>query len=229
MTRPTVSVIVHSYNRPAMLAECLASVAAGRPDEIIVADDGSTFDVAAACAAAGARLIALPPMTPAQRMRTPRQGPLIHRALELAHGDLIAYLCDDDLHHPGWYDALRAAWEANPALELVRGDWLVFDHGGRPSLDNPPCPLDPRGMTAGNFAHHARVYHDRGARWPNWLNCLDHGFLVSCHRRGIDMFRVPRVGLAGWRREHPKALVHHTDGRNHLPSLLPILEGGYNE
>lgn len=227
---PTVTVIVHSFARPRMLGDCLASVVAGRPDEIIIVDDGSTFDVAALAAQHGARLLALPPMTVDERMTTFRQGELINRALALSTGDVIAYLCDDDLHAAGWYDALRAAFARNPHLGLVRGTWLQFADGDAPALTDPPCKLDTRQMTAGNFAHHRRLCDDHGVRWPVGVaNCLDHLFLCACHAAGFNQFRAPSVGMAGWRREHGKANVHYSDGRNHTPEFRAVLEGGYLE
>lgn len=227
---PTVTVIVHSFNRPRMLADALASVVAGRPDEIVVADDGSTFDVATLAARHGARLLALPPLTVDERMTVFRQGGLVNAALRISTGDIIAYLCDDDLHNACWYDDLRAAFAARPTLGLVRGYWKVFRDGSQPRFDDPPCPLDRRKMTAGNFAHHRRLYDDHGVRWPVGVaNCLDHHFLCACHAAGFDQFRAPLVGYAGWRREHDLANGNYSDGNAHTPEFRAILAGGFLE
>lgn len=226
----SISVIVHSYNRPRMLGDALASVVAGRPDEIIVVDDGSTFDVAALASSHGARLLALPPMTVDERMVTFRQGGLINEALRGSTGEIIAYICDDDLHAARWYDELRAAFAERPRLGLVRGTWLQFAAGDTPTYTDPPCRLDTRQMTAGNFAHHRRLTDDHGVRWPVGVaNCLDHLFLCACHAAGFSQFHAPWVGMAGWRREHPLANVHYSDGRNHTPEFRAVLEGGYLE
>jgi len=238
---PTVSVLVHSFNRPRMLREALASVVAGRPDEVILVDDGSDVFEAftvfgqefvqpannAGCTTTW-RFVGAPPLTVAERMATPRQGRLLNEAMGLVTSDIITSLCDDDLHAPGWYDQLRAAWAADPSLRLVRGEWLVFQDGTTPSEADPPCPFpDRRRLTAGNFAWSARLVRERGCRWPeNALNCLDNGFLISLNQAGATMWDAPTVGWAGWRREHPYTNLHWTDGWRHTPDFAAVLARG---
>lgn len=233
-----VSVLVHTFARPRLLRECLLSVAAADPDQVIVIDDGSEgYSVPKVVALALYQrveyaLICAPPMTVAERMVTPRQGKLINQAmLDYVTGDVCCGICDDDLMAPGWLDALRAHWEANPDHELFKGDWLQFSDGETPSLDDPPCPLDPRGMTAGNFAWHMRLVRERGVRWPEGvLHCLDNGFLVSCHEHGATMYDAPHIGsLAGWRRDHPLVCVKHLDEGHYSADFKAALERGYLE
>lgn len=165
-------------------------------------------------------------------MTTPRQGRLINQALELVRCEVVTYLCDDDLHAPGWYSALRREWAANPGRLLVRGDWLVFQDGDSPEFDNPPCPMDrTRGMTAGNFAHHISLTRDRGARWnEERFNCLDSDFLHALHHAGADQFRAYHLGcVAGWRREHALANGNYSDGFRHSPQYLDVLRAGLLE
>lgn len=228
-----VSVLIHSYQRPRMLREALLSVAAGRPDQVIVADDGSSFSVVNVVANALYQrceyaIVANPECDIETRMRVPRQGALINRALTYATGDVITSLCDDDLHDPGWYDAIRAEWARHPGRHMVRGEWRVFEDGQTPGLDDPPCPLDVRELTAGNFAWHASFTREKGARWPERaLNCLDNGFLEDLHRHGCGQFNVPCVGRAGWRREHPLANGNFATGTgHHTPAFRAVLERG---
>lgn len=225
---PTITVLVHSFNRPRMLGEALASVAAARPDQIIVVDDGSDFDVAALARRYGAWLFVAPAMTVAERMGTPRQGMLINCAMGAVTSDICTSLCDDDLHAATWYDDLRDAWMQRPDLLLVRGDWLTFDDGTTPQRDNPACPwADRRRLTAGNFAWSTRLVFERGCAWPEGaLNCLDNGFLVSLHSAGADMWHAPTVGFAGWRRKHAYTNLHWSDGSRHTAGFRAVLERG---
>lgn len=240
----TVCAIVASYNRPRMLRAALASVVAARPDEVILVDDGSdAFDAhrlftVALDGAANAhgqpiicRIVTAPPVTIDERMTTPRHGGLLNQALALVTSDVVSYLCDDDLFAPGWCDALRAAWAAEPERRIVRGAWLVFDDGDTPSADDPPCPLDTtRGMTCGNFAHHASLTRDRGARWDETrLNCLDDAFLHALHAAGADTFRVPVVGFAGWARRHAYQNGHYAIENRHTEAFRAVLAGGVME
>jgi hypothetical protein len=219
-----------------MLRSCLLSVAAARADEVYVCDDGSEFSVCrvAALALYGRvkyGIVGAPPVPVDTRMTVPRQGRLINEALGYITGDVATLVCDDDLLDIGWLDALRAHWGEHPDDGLVRGDWLQFTDGQPPSPADPPCPLDARGMTAGNFAWHMRLVHERGVRWPtDYLNCLDNGFLVACHGAGSSMYEAPHIGaLAGWRRTHPYVNVLYTDGSRHTEGFREVLERGFLE
>jgi glycosyltransferase involved in cell wall biosynthesis len=236
-----VSVIVTSFNRPRMLRECLLSVAAARPDEVWVCDDGSDCLTAegrpfsvhkvagyALCYRVRYGVIANDPIPVDERMIACRQGALINRALAYASGDVCTLICDDDLMAEGWLDDLRAHWAIEPRTALVRGRWLVFADGDRPTMADPPSPMCPaRKMTAGNFAWAGHLTATGKAQWPeSQLNCLDDGFLRSLHRAGVDVFKSPSVGFAGWRREHPLANGNFSDGKDHLPAFRAILEAG---
>jgi hypothetical protein len=230
----TVCEIVVSFNRPRCLREALSSVAAADPDQLIVVDDGSLFDVPDICADFPVMdYVFGPAMSVDERMSTPRQGRLINEALRLVRRDVVSLLCDDDLRAEGWYETLRAHWTIEPRAKLIRGRWLLFHDGATPSLTDPESPMcQARKMTAGNFAWRADLTRgDRPrCRWPvDRLNCLDDGFLWSLQRAGVDVFNVGSVGLAGWRREHPKVNNNHSDGSGHLESFRAVLEAGWLE
>lgn len=234
MTDPRVSVVVVSFERRRMLTECLRSVAAARPDEVIVADDGTEgFSVPRVVAFAlyphtRYGIVQNPPLTVEERLTAKRQGELINRAFAEATGDIYTLICDDDLVDPDWYDTLRAVWRREPQRELVRGTWQQFNDGEVIRGDEPSCAMDGRQLTAGNFAWHASLTRDRGVQWPTDLqNCLDNGFLWSCQAHGVSQFTVPCVGRAGYRREHPLANGWFADGRGrHTEAFRAVLESG---
>ncbi|MEA2307605.1 MAG: hypothetical protein QOH43_4885 [Solirubrobacteraceae bacterium] len=102
---PLVSVVVCTHNGGATLHECLAGVRALRYPrvEVIVVDDGSSDDSEAIARAAGVTVIS-----------TPNQGLSAARntGLELARGELVAYLDDDARPDPDWLTYLAAAFAA---------------------------------------------------------------------------------------------------------------------
>lgn len=95
-----VSLIVPTYNRADLLLETVESVRRQTYSnfEIIVADDGSTDETAVRCAALNSSL---------RYLRLEHSGtPEIPRnhAIEIARGELIAFLDDDDLWQPTYLE-----------------------------------------------------------------------------------------------------------------------------
>lgn len=227
---PTVAVVIPTFNRPKMLRAALASAVGA--DELIVVDDGCDYDVAAWCAPYPVtRIVSAPPMTVNERMTTPRQGRLINEALRGVQSTISTLLCDDDLLAPGWLATLRAHWTAWPDAAIVRGTWLMFQDGDTPTLADPPSPMcQARKMTAGNFAWASRLTTRGTASWPEaQLNCLDDGFLRSLQAAGINVFGVPNIGFAGWRRNHPKVNTNYSSGSRHTEAFRAVLAGGHLE
>jgi glycosyltransferase involved in cell wall biosynthesis len=117
---PSISAIVPTFQRPALLARALGSIAAQevRPTEVIVADDAEGGPTAATRAAAAAvkmnvRVIA----------NTHRGGPSGARnaAAEAASGELLALLDDDDEWPPAYLRIASARFEAG-GLDVTCAD-----------------------------------------------------------------------------------------------------------
>jgi glycosyltransferase involved in cell wall biosynthesis len=107
-----VTTIIPVYNRPAMLAEAVASVLAQtyRPIEIIIVDDGSTDETPRAIAA-------LADAHPEIRaLRIPNGGPGAAReaARRMARGEFIQHLDSDDLIDTRKFELQVAALRAHP-------------------------------------------------------------------------------------------------------------------
>lgn len=215
-----ISAIVLSYQRPRMLRACLESVRANKPSEVIVADDGSTgFDLAALVREAlpdvPYRLLVNAPLTVAARLVTPRTGHLVNKAYAVADHEIVAPICDDDLWHPGWLDAVRAFTKAHPGVAMVRGIWRAFNDSEPATPDCPPAALDGRGLTTGNFAHRRGL---RGATWPgHTIASHDDVFLWSIQAGGeVDIFGgIPLIGEAGYRRLHRFNALHFAIGHGY--------------
>lgn len=96
-----------------MLAQCIASVRAQslRPSEHFVVDDGSGL---------------VPDLPDATVLRVPQggPGPARNAAIEVARGEAIALLDDDDLWHPHHLATLWAAMQTTGA-DVVYSDCIV--------------------------------------------------------------------------------------------------------
>ncbi|HSR95380.1 MAG TPA: glycosyltransferase family A protein, partial [Solirubrobacterales bacterium] len=120
MTPLAVSAVIPTYNRahllPRAIRSALAALSPG--DEVVVADDGSTDETAAAVEAFG----------PAVRLlRLPHGGAGAARnaGLAAARGPLVAFLDSDDEWFADKIDLQRAFLEARPDVLYAFSDFAV--------------------------------------------------------------------------------------------------------
>jgi glycosyltransferase involved in cell wall biosynthesis len=227
----TIATILLSYNRPRMLREAIASLADAGPDQVVLIDDGSDFDPVPLVEAAfpdAWQFVLAPPMTLDERLITPRLGRLINQALGAVTCDVVTYLCDDDLFHPGWLSAVRQWFDAHPFDHWCRGTWYQFSDGEPPGRSI--CPLDIRQLTTGNFAHRAACYQQCGIRWDETtVACHDDRFLWIVNRHH-NTFAVPDIGaVAGWRRLHAHNALRYTSHAVYHANARELFSGGWLE
>lgn len=119
---PTVSVIIPLYNAEVFLAQAIESVLGQThpPQQVLVIDDGSTDQSAQIARRYG---------TDVELVRQPNAGGACarNRGVALAHGDLLAFLDDDDYWAPE-----KLAWQINalrqsPHLEAIFGQIQPID------------------------------------------------------------------------------------------------------
>jgi glycosyltransferase involved in cell wall biosynthesis len=126
---PTVSVIIPTYNRGALLVEAVESALAQRrpPDEILVVDDGSRDDTAARMAAYGERV---------RYVRQANAGPSAARnhGFRLARGEYLALLDSDDLWTPDRLERQLEVLQRHPDTDVVFGREVLFG-AGQPDRD----------------------------------------------------------------------------------------------
>jgi glycosyltransferase involved in cell wall biosynthesis len=122
--RPSVTILIPVYNRAAMLIEAVESCLAQdwRPLDVLVVDDGSTDDPAAALQRFGGRV---------QVLRKPNGGVSSARNLGIdnARGDFIQFLDSDNLLRHDALSAKIAAFRDIADAELCFSDAEVFRKG----------------------------------------------------------------------------------------------------
>jgi GT2 family glycosyltransferase len=219
-----ISVIIATFNRAALLDECLDHLGRQRfieGDEVIVVDNGST-DSTPAVIARHRRSSCVP----LRHLEEPLPGKsaALARALALADGEILAFTDDDVNVGDSWLDEVRGAM-ASGGVALIGGPvmprwerrapwWLRLGEGDGCSrlaaplalLDYGPDPLElgPRTAIGANLAVRRDVIRRVGG-FAAHLGKL-RGTLLS----GEDHDLCRRVQAAGFKTMYwPSAVVHH--------------------
>lgn len=213
----TVTVVVLSYNRPKMLQETLASIK--NADEVIIVDDGSDFDIGSVVKKykfPRFSLIGAPRITLEERLKTQRIADLINEALKQARGDIISYICDDDLMTKEWIPALKKFYaEHGEKYHLVRGNCLRFMDENDLGVEERSKHLmvfadSPRQLITGNFAHLRKCFKKEKVKWPGGFIVGHDTAFFNNMDKVHDTWTVPLIPVnAVFRRIHDKMLSNH--------------------
>lgn len=130
--RPRTSVLVCNYNNGPFIHECLASVLAQSPspDEIIVADDGSTDDSLVTLSRFEPRVTVLR-MEHGSGTKIQNQARVLQAAFENCTGEIVFLLDGDDSFLPGKIEAYVKAFAADPRVVMVQAPMVLIDGDGR--------------------------------------------------------------------------------------------------
>jgi GT2 family glycosyltransferase len=219
----TTTVIIATYNRAALLDQCLSHLAQQRfepGDEVVTVDNGSTDETAAVL-----RKYQRTFTVPLHILEESRAGKshALARALTIAAGDILAFTDDDVNVGPGWLDAIRSAMQQDdvalvggpvaPRWERSAPWWLALNGDEYGRLASPlalvnygsqPCDLGPRTLLGANLAVRRSVLEQVGG-FATHLGKL-RGTLLS----GEDHEFCRRVQAAGFRGRYiPEAGVYH--------------------
>jgi glycosyltransferase involved in cell wall biosynthesis len=211
-----VSVIIPVFNRERILAEAIDSALgqAAAALEVIVVDDGSadgTSDVA---------------MRYGQRIRYAFQenaGPPAARnhGIELAQGDLIAFLDSDDLWPPERTRLLISRLDANPAAGLAMGHMqYVSMEASRSAGFADACRTAPAILNYNLSASliRAEALSTVGHFDPAMRYSDDWDWFVRAREKNVPMEILPEVTLIN--RRHPENLSNQRDVGNHFTLMM---------
>jgi GT2 family glycosyltransferase len=218
-----VSVVIATYNRAPLLAECLEHLSRQHfapDDEVIVVDNGSTDDTPTVIADAR-RAFAVPVRQLVER--TPGKSHAMATGVADARGDVFAFTDDDVDVAADWVDEIRRVMN-DPGIALAGGPvtprwqtsppvWLraAVDAYGRLAAPlgllnygSESFPLGPRTVLGANLVVRAEVLQKLGG-YVSHLGKL-RGTLLS----GEDHELCVRVQAAGFRAVYwPELRVTH--------------------
>jgi glycosyltransferase involved in cell wall biosynthesis len=193
---PSISIVVPTQGRPDLLLEALECVRRQSHPElelILVRDGGPPLSDAA---------LALLDRLEFPAFRVEHDGesdgaaPSRNRALELAHGDAVAFLDDDDLWDAGHVAALSRALDDDPATDVVYSDAVILnvDTDGTRTIarDFDPGLFVRNGFIPPSAMAARRDTFDRfGTFDPSYPYADDWEWLIRVARNGGQIRRVP--------------------------------------
>jgi len=127
MQLPKISIITPSYNQGAYIENTILSVLEqDYPNlEYFVIDGGSTDNSADIIRKYASRL------TYWVSEKDEGQSDAINKGLEHATGDIIGWLCSDDLYLPGTLHKVASVFENKPDAVMIHGASVLFGDGNR--------------------------------------------------------------------------------------------------
>ncbi len=200
MPRPTVAVILPTYNRATFIGEAISSVQAQsfQDWELVVVDDGSTDDTADVVAS----------FSTDQRIRYVRQGransaAARNRGIAETSAPLISYIDSDNLWYPDFLKRSVDCLSTEQEVDLIYGALVSEVHG----LDRRCIlwkPFDRNTLTQGNFIDtnvivHRRHLVTRLGGWDESLGRFQDWDLVL--RYTVDKPAMPLNVLAAYTRK----------------------------
>jgi GT2 family glycosyltransferase len=214
--RAAVDLIIPNLDGEALLATCLAGVAAQTlaPARVLVVDSGSVDGSRAVAEAHGAEWHALP--------SNRGFGAAVNYGIASSDSPYVALLNNDAVPEPRWLEAMVEALERDPSLSFAASRMLFtgergvnaagdgFDVRGRGGYNRgirePDGPRfdEPRivfGACAGAALYRRALFHDIGL--------FDEQLFLSWEDVDLDL----RAALAGHHCLYvPDAVVHHAQG-----------------
>lgn len=230
---PTISIVMAAYQAADTIAEAVASALAQTvpPLEVIVCDDGSTDDLAAALAPYRERVVLL-------RSEHGGAASAWNHALRAASGELVYRFDSDDVLLPGALEALSDLAAARPDLDLLSTD-VYFDVDGelvgRFYDENPfpvadqraailercfvgwPAARRERLLSVGGFDESLR----NGADWDAWIRMILDGARAGLVREPLLRYRIRPGSLSSDRTRSLQARVGVLDKALSHPGLTP--------
>lgn len=203
---PRVSVVTPAYNRSRWLGEALESALTQdfAPFEVVVVDDGSTDDTPRVVRSFGDRVRY-------HRQDNAGQSAAVNRGVELARGDLVAFLDSDDAWLPGKLRRQVPMLDGDPGAAVLYAEVEYMDGDGRALRDARRAEHTPSGdilepLLRENFLRTPSVIFRRAAfleaggydvslacvnDWDMWLR------LAARHRFLFDPTPSARYRLHG--------------------------------
>ena len=198
---PMVSIVLATRNRPRLLARAIPSVVTQRYErwQLVVVDDGTGPTTGEVVAGVEDNWV--------ESVEGPRRGLGAARNAGLAHsdGDVVCYLDDDNVMHPGWLQAVAHVFSTRADVDVAYGISIAehrilgerSEHGWWPSFWQLPWSRET--LRRENVSDVGCIAHRRElaeARFNETLSTAEDWDLLLRITDGRDAFAVPAISHA---------------------------------
>ena len=232
MKPPRVSIITATFNRSRVLRHTIATVMAQRFTdwELLVIGDACTDDTAEVVASFGDSRIRYHNLS----VNVGEQSGPNNTGVEMARGELVAFLNHDDLWLPDHLETLVGAIEETGA-DLVFSLMAVVIPDRPPVLSNftPTGHYEPRTVVPTSSWLFRRALAKRVGSWRSYRECYQvpsQDWIYRANRAGADLRLVPSVTVvalpSGFRRN---SYVNQDDSENAEFAARIRSEPGFRE
>lgn len=227
--QPLISIVTPSFNQGCFIGEALASVRLQNYAnwEHLVADGASTddtVDILRTLTEEGAQ-------SNLSWVSEPDSGQsqALNKGFRNANGEIIGWLNSDDRYRPGCFERVAKAFEENPEIDIIYGDYLIVDESGK-------LLQIRREIEFNEFIlryHHvlyipttATFFRRRVFDENNWLSenlqyAMDLEFFIRLSARGYRFKHIPGV-LAEFRL-HPESKTCSSSDKQRMEHQQVIL------
>jgi glycosyltransferase involved in cell wall biosynthesis/GT2 family glycosyltransferase len=227
---PRVSVIIPTFNRPHFLGPTLASLLRQTLDgvEVVVVDDGSEDE-----AQVRAVVNAFRPMSRYLRVERRGEASAANCGIELAMGEFVAFLSDDDTFAPELLAHSVELLESNPDAIGCYPDWNIVSTSGYFSEAHKVPDFDRRLMLCAHWCLpgpgtviRRSVVRRIGGKDGRFRQVADFDLWLRATKFG-PMIHIPRT-LAYWRL-HPTNATSSDQGVARAHERLKLVEKFFSD
>ena len=197
-----VSIMMPAYNGGDFVIEAAAGALEqmSEQDELLIQDGGSKDGSVE-------RLRAEFGHYPQLKLISERDGgqaDALNQALARAANPVVGWLNADDRIYPGAIDAVRAAWDRQPGVDVIYGTWSIFNNAGETMRAVVPKPFTLSSlmwsvhMFSGSTFFRRDLLAESGGFDADLYMCMDLDVLLRLAARGSTSVQLPEM-LAGFR------------------------------
>jgi glycosyltransferase involved in cell wall biosynthesis len=200
---PKLSIVTPSFNQAQFIEATMRSVKSQDYPalEQIVVDGGSTDNTVEILK----RYAAMPGWEHLRWLSEKDRGQsdAINKGFRMATGDIIGWLNSDDLYRPESFARVIGAFEENPLIDFIYGDYLIIDETGKTLICKKEIDFDWEIMLCGlnyiaqpNVFFRRRVFDKIGYLNDNLHYVMDYEFWLRAAARGLRFLHIPTAFAA---------------------------------